>query len=550
MAEFPLAEWDGNPQDPSNDGVLDPKKFQAADYNETAAEVISIQSKLRNGYVLAVRNESGSALTEGTYVRISALSSGGIPLVVKAIATAETTLADGVVITTIADASNGNIAARHVQGSIDTTIFGAAGTLVFLSDSVAGTATSTKPTIVQGLGKVVKEDASTGVLHNNIDTSGGSAALPGHAFAGASHTPSTLADVNTKISDGTIDKTTDARTPTVHEPSHRQGGTDELDVELLGAPGGSASEVLTADGAGGVAFSPAGAPGTHATTHEDGGADELAAANLAEATAPGNDVSQALRPDGAGGVAFSDVAHADLTGVGIDDHHARDHAATHTNGTDDIQDATAAQKGVATAAQITKLDGIAAGADVSPVSSVFSRTGAVLAALSDYDASQVDNDSGVTGATVKDALDQLDSDITGIGVAEDVFEWVLNGNVNSGTRFDGGRAVRRAGTILGVIVTAGARGNSGTSLFDVNKFVPTKPVTTQRNATAGTTIYTTQANRPDLAGNSPTSSDNAIKEAVLPDVTTFVAGDFFSIDVDSATNQLQDVTIQLFVKYS
>lgn len=41
------------------------------------------------------------------------------------------------------------------------------------------------------------------------------------------------------------------------------------------------------------------------------------------------------------------------------------HASNHTDGTDDIQDATAAQKGVATAAQITKLDGIAAGADVT-----------------------------------------------------------------------------------------------------------------------------------------------------------------------------------------
>jgi len=41
------------------------------------------------------------------------------------------------------------------------------------------------------------------------------------------------------------------------------------------------------------------------------------------------------------------------------------------------------------------------------VSSVFGRTGAVVAAASDYDASQVDNDSSVTGATVKDALDTL-----------------------------------------------------------------------------------------------------------------------------------------------
>lgn len=46
------------------------------------------------------------------------------------------------------------------------------------------------------------------------------------------------------------------------------------------------------------------------------------------------------------------------------------HAASHTNGTDDIQDATAAQKGLATAAQITKLDGIEAAADVTDAGNV------------------------------------------------------------------------------------------------------------------------------------------------------------------------------------
>ncbi len=51
----------------------------------------------------------------------------------------------------------------------------------------------------------------------------------------------------------------------------------------------------------------------------------------------------------------------------------------------------------------------------------FGRTGAVAATASDYDASQVDNDSGVSGATVKDALDALasakqaaDGDLTAI----------------------------------------------------------------------------------------------------------------------------------------
>ncbi len=43
------------------------------------------------------------------------------------------------------------------------------------------------------------------------------------------------------------------------------------------------------------------------------------------------------------------------------------------------------------------------------VNSVFGRTGTVTAAASDYDASQVDNNSGVSGAYVSDALDALNS---------------------------------------------------------------------------------------------------------------------------------------------
>jgi len=45
------------------------------------------------------------------------------------------------------------------------------------------------------------------------------------------------------------------------------------------------------------------------------------------------------------------------------------HAASHTDGSDDIQSATDSQKGLATAAQITKLDGIIAGANkFTPIS--------------------------------------------------------------------------------------------------------------------------------------------------------------------------------------
>lgn len=54
-----------------------------------------------------------------------------------------------------------------------------------------------------------------------------------------------------------------------------------------------------------------------------------------------------------------------------------DHASNHTDGNDDIQSATSSQKGLATAAQITKLDGIEANADVTDATNV-AAAGAVM----------------------------------------------------------------------------------------------------------------------------------------------------------------------------
>jgi len=73
---------------------------------------------------------------------------------------------------------------------------------------------------------------------------------------------------------------------------------------------------------------------------------------------------------------------------------------------DDMSSDSAAH--LATQQSIKAYVDTAVGSVSAPVSSVFGRTGAVTAATSDYDASQIDNDSGVTGSTVKDALDELD----------------------------------------------------------------------------------------------------------------------------------------------
>jgi hypothetical protein len=88
--------------------------------------------------------------------------------------------------------------------------------------------------------------------------------------------------------------------------------------------------------------------------------------------------------------AFTDALHGNLSGGSL-------HAL-----------ATVSLAGFMSAAHWSKLEGIEAGAQVNDVTSVFGRTGAVVATASDYDASQVDNDSGVSGTFVKDALDTLD----------------------------------------------------------------------------------------------------------------------------------------------
>ncbi len=63
-----------------------------------------------------------------------------------------------------------------------------------------------------------------------------------------------------------------------------------------------------------------------------------------------------------------------------------------------------------TAAEVRTLLNVEDGSQANDVDSVFTRTGAVVAATGDYAASQVDNDSGVAGAGVDDALDNLDTD--------------------------------------------------------------------------------------------------------------------------------------------
>jgi len=54
-----------------------------------------------------------------------------------------------------------------------------------------------------------------------------------HALGGSKHTADTLANLNSKISDATLDDSSSSRPPTAHASSHQNGGGDEISVAGL-----------------------------------------------------------------------------------------------------------------------------------------------------------------------------------------------------------------------------------------------------------------------------------------------------------------------------
>lgn len=85
-----------------------------------------------------------------------------------------------------------------------------------------------------------------------------------HSLGGVEHNADTLANLNTKVSDATLDDSGDPRDPNTHAASHQNGGSDEISV--AGLSGELADNQP---------------PKAHASSHEDTGADEISIAGLA-----------------------------------------------------------------------------------------------------------------------------------------------------------------------------------------------------------------------------------------------------------------------------
>jgi len=60
-----------------------------------------------------------------------------------------------------------------------------------------------------------------------------------HDIGGATHNADTLANLNSKVSDATLDDTNNQREPEAHTTTHQSGGTDEIPLNNLDLPAGA-----------------------------------------------------------------------------------------------------------------------------------------------------------------------------------------------------------------------------------------------------------------------------------------------------------------------
>jgi hypothetical protein len=109
-------------------------------------------------------------------------------------------------------------------------------------------------------------------------------------------------------------------------------------------------------------------------------------------------------------------------------------------------------------------------------------------------------------------------------------EWYLSGALSIAVEQGGVWIVPRALVIEKVYIYCKTTGSVSSTIVDINK--------------NGTTIFTTQANRPDLAFD----DGDKKAESGAPDVTALVEGDIVSIDVDQIATGAADLSAIIICK--
>jgi len=140
---------------------------------------------------------------------------------------------------------------------------------------------------------------NTKISDATLDDSSSSRTPSAHDLAGSEHNSDTLSNLNTKISDATLDDSSDTRDPNSHASSHQNGGGDEISVAGLSGEladdqppkahtlGGAAHSADTLSNLN-TKISDATLddssdtrdPNSHASSHQNGGGDEISVAGL------------------------------------------------------------------------------------------------------------------------------------------------------------------------------------------------------------------------------------------------------------------------------
>lgn len=138
-----------------------------------------------------------------------------------------------------------------------------------------------------------------------------------------------------------------------------------------------------------------------------------------------------------------------------------------------------------------------------------------------------------------DSLDKNNnlSDLADVGAARQNLgliqteRWFLNTGLGTGTEQGGIWIPPVALTIIEVRIYLKTIGGSGITRVDIHK--------------NGTTIFTTQANRPTI--NQPAGPNPPTTPAV-PDITALAAGDLIRVDVDNADDGADELTVEIIYR--
>ncbi len=119
----------------------------------------------------------------------------------------------------------------------------------------------------------------------------------------------------------------------------------------------------------------------------------------------------------------------------------------------------------------------------------------------------------------------------GGGTSRDTWRFALTGKISVSTEIDSAWVAPRAATVTRVTLYRRTAGSSGVTTVDVHK--------------GGTTIFTTQGNRPSTSG---TGADQVVTGT--PDVTAIAQDDRIEVDIDVAeAGNPQDLAVIIEVSY-